>query len=221
MKTLIIDNYDSFTHNLYQVTGRILKDKAIPFELDIVKNDELTYREIKARNYDKIIISPGPGSPDNPHYFGVCGEVISTFGKKKPVFGVCLGLQGICHFFGGKVVSAKYKLHGKTSSILHSETGVFKNIPQHIQVMRYHSLITDYTSLPPDLEITAIVSEENLSDIKEKSYINSLNKAIDKQLNIEIMGLKHRKYPIEGVQFHPESFATEAGYKIIQNFIEL
>lgn len=196
MKVLIIDNYDSFTFNLYQYVGELLSAKERSFVLDVVRNDEVYFAEIQKRKYDKIILSPGPGDPSNKEYFGICADVITKLGKNTPLLGVCLGMQGIAHYFGGKVVRAKRPMHGKTSIIKHDEKGVFKNIPQDIEVMRYHSLIAEKKTLPKDLEITAISKDTN-----------------------EIMGLRHKKYPIEGIQFHPESFATEGGKKILKNFL--
>jgi anthranilate synthase/aminodeoxychorismate synthase-like glutamine amidotransferase len=196
MKILILDNYDSFTFNLYQYTGELLQEREKDFVLDVVRNDELTFDEIKNRNYDKIIISPGPGDASDPSYFGVCAKVITELGKTIPVFGVCLGMQGIAHYFGGKVVRAAKPMHGKTSSITHDGKGVFINIPQDIEVMRYHSLIAEKENLPEVLEISATAKDTG-----------------------EIMGLRHKKYPIEGIQFHPESFATEAGKLLLKNFL--
>lgn len=196
MKVLIIDNYDSFTYNLYQYVGELLQEKEKDFVLDVVRNDELSFEEIKRRQYNKIIISPGPGDPADKAYFGVCAKVITELGKIVPVFGVCLGMQGIAHYFGGKVVRATKPMHGKTSIIAHDGKGVFANIPQEIEVMRYHSLIAEKKSLPTTLEITATAKDTG-----------------------EIMGLRHKTYPIEGIQFHPESFATEAGKSMLKNFL--
>ncbi len=196
MKILIIDNYDSFTFNLYQYVGEILQGKSVDFSLDVVRNDEITIAEIKKRGYDKIIISPGPGDPSDAKYFGVCTEVLTILGKTTPVLGVCLGMQGMAHCFGGQVVRADIPMHGKTSEITHDSRGVFTDLPQKISVMRYHSLIVEPKSLPDSLEITA--------------------KAVD---GGEIMGLRHKQYPIEGVQFHPESFATDGGKLMLKNFI--
>jgi anthranilate synthase component II len=197
MKVLIIDNYDSFTYNLYQYIGEILTSRKENFVLDVFRNDEIVLDEIKKRKYDKVIISPGPGDPSEKKYFGICAEVIIDIGKFIPVLGVCLGMQGIFYCFGGKVIRAKKPMHGKTSIIKHNEKGLFYNVPQEIEVMRYHSLIADEKSLPETLEITA--------------------KAVDTN---EIMGIRHKSYPIEGIQFHPESFATEAGKIILENFIK-
>lgn len=196
MKILIIDNYDSFTFNLYQYIGEILIDKNKQFILDVVRNDQITIAEIKKRGYQKIIISPGPGDPSDPTYFGVCAEVITELGKNIPVLGVCLGMQGMAYYFGGKIVRAKLPMHGKTSVIEHDREGVFKRLPQNIVVMRYHSLIADRKSLPKVLRITAYSKDSG-----------------------EIMGLRHEIYPIEGIQFHPESFATEGGKIILENFL--
>lgn len=194
MKILIIDNYDSFTFNLYQYIGEILKEKDDQFEIDVFRNDAISISEIEKNKYNKIVISPGPGSPADIAYFGVCGKVLTEIGQKIPILGVCLGMQGMANYFGGKVVKSKLPMHGKTSIISHDGKGVFKGLPQNLNVMRYHSLVAEKKSLPMILEITA-------------------------QTNGEIMGLRHKKYPIEGIQFHPESFATEGGKKILENFL--
>jgi len=196
MKILIIDNYDSFTFNLYQYVGELLAVKEKDFILDVVRNDEFSLAEIKKRNYDKIIISPGPGDPSDRAYFGICVEVITQLGKTTPVLGVCLGMQGIAHYFGGRVMRARKPMHGKTSLIKHDGRSLFKSIPQDLEVMRYHSLIVEKKSLPSSLKITALTNDTK-----------------------EIMGLRHKEYPIEGIQFHPESFATEGGKLLLANFI--
>lgn len=188
MKKLIIDNYDSFTYNLYHLAGGA----------DIIRNDELTLNEIKNRNYSHIFISPGPGSPDKKEYFGICPEVITDIGMNTPILGVCLGLQGIWHCFGGSVVSANQKKHGKTSIIQHSRKTIFQGVPQNIKVMRYHSLIADPETKPNNIKIIATTFD-----------------------NKEIMAIQHTLYPIFGVQFHPESFATEYGKLLVQNFLKL
>ncbi len=198
MKVLLIDNYDSFTFNLYQYLGEILENSKTDFVLEVIRNDEKSITEIESQNYNRIIISPGPGDSKDKNYFGVCADVILNLGKTIPVLGVCLGMQGIAHYFGGKVVRAKIPMHGKISKITHDEKGVFKNLPQDLEVMRYHSLVAEISSLPECLEITAKVNKEN---------------------EFEIMGLRHKEFPIEGIQFHPESFATEGGKKMIENFI--
>lgn len=196
MKVLIIDNYDSFTFNLYQYVGEILLGKGNKGIIDVLRNDEISLGEIKKRKYDKIIISPGPGDPSDPKYFGVCADVITKIGKSTPVLGVCLGMQGIAHYFGGKVMKAKVPMHGKTSVIKHNGKKLFNNLPQNIEVMRYHSLIVEKKSLPENLMVTAISLDTD-----------------------EIMGLSHKIYPLVGIQFHPESFATEGGKLILENFL--
>ena len=211
MKVLILDNYDSFTFNLYQYVGEILSKTGLrpaeagsglakagaKFVLDVERNDALTLKEIEKRNYDKIIISPGPGDPADKAYFGVCADVITKLGKKIPILGVCLGMQGMAHYFGGKVIRAQKPMHGKTSTIEHDGKGVFVGLPQKLEVMRYHSLIVEKESLPKSFVVTA----------------SSLDTG-------EIMGLRHTEYPLEGIQFHPESFATEGGKQIIENFLK-
>lgn len=196
VKVLIIDNYDSFTFNLYQYVGEILSESGEKFALDVVRNDEITLAEIKKRKYDRVIISPGPGDPRDKKYFGVCADVLTKIGKTTPVLGVCLGMQGMAHYFGGNVVRAQKPMHGKTSIIEHDGRGVFRGLPQKPEVMRYHSLIAEKETLPECLNVTA----------------TSLDTG-------EIMGLRHKTYPIEGIQFHPESFATEGGKQILANFI--
>jgi len=195
MKVLIIDNYDSFTYNLYQLVGEVLEREIKDFVLDVFRNDGISVDQIKKDSYEKIIISPGPGDPSDKNYFGVCADVLTELGKVIPVFGVCLGMQGIGHYYGGKVSKASKVMHGKTSIITHANKGLFEGLPQDLEVMRYHSLIVEKDKLPDELEILA-TSEDG-----------------------EIMGLGHKKYPIFGVQFHPESFATEGGKQIIKNFL--
>ena len=221
VKVLIIDNYDSFTFNLYQYVGEILSATGLrhadpcyaegsgearagsglakageKFTLDVERNDSITIEEIQKRKYDRIIISPGPGDPRDPKYFGICADVLTKLGKDTPVLGVCLGMQGMAYYFGGNVVRAQRPMHGKTSIIEHDGKGVFTDLPQNIEVMRYHSLIAEKETLPECLSITATSRDTG-----------------------EVMGLRHKKYPIEGIQFHPESFATEGGKQILENFI--
>ncbi len=212
MKVLIIDNYDSFTFNLYQFVGEILsaqklKDPAFEFELLVKRNDELTLEAIKALKVDRIIISPGPGSPDDQAYFGVCAEVIKQLGQTIPLLGVCLGMQGIVHVFGGDVIRAGLPMHGKLSPIVHCGMGVFCQIPQGLEIMRYHSLVAKNTTLPECLEVTAYIQLD-----EGEVFQDGVPQA-------EIMGVKHRSYPIQGIQFHPESFASEGGKEMIENFL--
>lgn len=195
-KILIIDNYDSFTFNLYQAVGDILEKQGQGFSLDVFRNNEITLEQIRERKYDKIIISPGPGNPADKEYFGVCSQVLTIIGQKTAILGVCLGMQGMAYYFSGKVIMAQKPMHGKTSIIKHDGKGIFKGLPQGLEVMRYHSLVADKNTLPKDLEITAYAKDDG-----------------------EIMGLRHKKYPIEGIQFHPESFATDAGKEMLKNFL--
>lgn len=214
MNVLIIDNYDSFTFNLYQYVGEILHTELSQApgnpKVSVKRNNEVTLEDIKSQNYDRIIISPGPGSPEDPAYFGVCSEVIKELGPSIPLLGVCLGMQGIAHVFGGDVVRAGVPMHGKTSPIRHDAQGVYKGLPQDIEIMRYHSLMVKADTLPECLEVTAVVSNEQFEN---DSLINCVNKGE------EIMGIRHKQFPIQGVQFHPESFATEGAKRLLANFL--
>ena len=191
MKVLIIDNYDSFVYNLAQYTGKLGAEPIVH------RTNEITLSNVRKLRPDKIIISPGPGTPNDPKYFGISGEVLRQVSRETPTLGVCLGNQGIAWAYGGRVVPAKRLMHGKTSLIKHEQDGIFENVPNPLQATRYHSLVCDKKSLPKCLEITA----ESLDDH-------------------EIMGLRHREYPIYGIQFHPESILTPDGITIMRNFIE-
>ena len=191
MKFLIIDNYDSFVYNIAQRLGEL------GVTSDVIRNDHLTVEQIKNGNYDAIIISPGPGTPDDKRYFGVCKQVIQELGPTTPILGVCLGHQGIISCFGGKVVNAGNVRHGKTSQIKHYDDSMFSGIKNPFRATRYHSLVGDKTIIPDSLKITAVAEDDG-----------------------EVMGVTHKKYLIEGVQFHPESIMTDEGTKILGNFIE-
>ncbi|WP_296239584.1 MULTISPECIES: anthranilate synthase component II [unclassified Psychrobacter] len=212
MNVLIIDNYDSFTFNLYQYIGEILQtmdgDKAA--NVIVKRNNEITLADVQAMNLDRIIISPGPGAPDDPAYFGICAEVIEVMGKTTPLLGVCLGMQGIAHVFGGDVVRASVPMHGKVSSIRHDGAGVYQGLPQEIEIMRYHSLMVKADTLPDCLAVTAVVANDAHAEfsLTESALAGE-----------EIMGLQHKDYPIQGVQFHPESFATEGAKRLLTNFL--
>ncbi len=179
-KVLIIDNYDSFTYNLVQLVG-IMVERLWQGEIHVYRNDAITLEEIEKLSPTHIIISPGPCSPKES---GLSVKIIQSFAGKIPILGVCLGHQCIAYAFGGKIVRAKRLMHGKTSQIYHDGKGVFKGLPQPFSAMRYHSLAVDPESLPEDFEISAR-SEDG-----------------------EIMGIRHKVYPLEGVQFHPESIGT-------------
>ena len=215
MKILIIDNYDSFTYNLYQYMGEILtaekaKGRVGDFSIVVKRNDDITLEQVYALAPDRIIISPGPGSPEDKAYFGVCAEVIAEAGKYTPLLGVCLGMQGITHVFGGKVVKAGLPVHGKTSPIYHNGAGVFQDVPQALEIMRYHSLVADPLTIPDCLELTAVVAEVGIENFAD---------AVACGAPMEIMGVRHKDYPIQGIQFHPESFATEGGKDLLRNFL--
>ena len=186
MKILLIDNYDSFTFNLYHYLSS-LKTK-----VEVIRNDKITSKEILKNKYNKIVISPGPG---NPNQSGNCLDILKTLHKKIPFLGVCLGHQIIGQVFGSKIVQAKKLMHGKTSKIKSRKTGILKNLPKSFEATRYHSLIIDKKTLSKNLEITA---------------------ETDGGL---IMGVQHKQYNIHGVQFHPESIKTKLGMKILRNFI--
>lgn len=210
MKVLIVDNYDSFTFNLYQYVGELLTTGlgAGHFELLVKRNDELTVEQIAAHAPDRIIISPGPGSPDDQAYFGVCAETILRLGPNIPLLGVCLGMQGIVHVFGGAIVKAQIPMHGKSSPIVHDGHGVFASIPQGLEVMRYHSLVAEADSFPGCLQLTAYIQDPEQGEFDETQLRGT-----------EIMGVRHREFPIQGIQFHPESFASEGGREMIDNFL--
>ncbi len=192
MKILVIDNYDSFVYNIAQMLGELGAEPVV------VRNDKITLEQVKEMNPDGIVISPGPGHPADRKYFGVCTDVIRELGPKTPILGVCLGHQGIVHAFGGKVINAKKVRHGKTSPIEYTKDRLFENVANPFRATRYHSLVAEQDSIPECLEVTA--------------------KALD---DGEIMGIKHKQYPIEGVQFHPESVLTGEGRRMLQNFISM
>jgi len=191
VKVLVIDNYDSFVYNLVQYIGEL------GGETVVYRNDQVTLRQVMKLKPDRIVISPGPGSPEEARYFGVCSEILQHVSCKVPTLGVCLGHQGIIYAFGGRIVRAKRLMHGKTSLIKHDGEGVFKGVKNPFKATRYHSLVGDRGSISSSLKITA----ESMDDR-------------------EIMGVRHVTYPIEGVQFHPESILTEDGKVFIKNFLE-
>ena len=183
---LLVDNYDSFTYNLFQYLSELGE------EVVVVRNDEITVAEIEKMKPDRIVISPGPSTPKNA---GISNEVIRHFGSKLPLLGVCLGHQCIGYTYGGIVSGAKQIMHGKSSKIHHSGQGVFAGLPDPFSAIRYHSLAVNRDSLPDCLEVTAWTDDG------------------------EIMGMRHKTHPVEGIQFHPESFMTEHGKDILKNFI--
>jgi len=191
MRVLVIDNYDSFVYNLIQYLGEF------GARVIVRRNDKITLDQAVILRPERIVISPGPGTPEDKRYFGVCSDILRFLGPKIPVLGVCLGHQGIISTFGGKIRRARRLMHGKTSLVRHDGGGVFRGLENPLVAARYHSLVGDINSLPSCLEITAETIDDG-----------------------EIMGVRHVKYPIEGVQFHPESILTASGKMIIKNFLE-
>ena len=187
-KIVLIDNYDSFTFNLYHYLS------SLKVHVDVIRNDKITSKEILKRRYNKIVISPGPGNPDQS---GNCLKIVKSLYKRIPILGVCLGHQIIGQVFGSKIIQARKLMHGKTSKITTKKNGILKNLPKTFEATRYHSLIIDKKSLSSDLEITA-ETKDGL-----------------------IMGVQHKKYDVHGVQFHPESIKTKLGIKILRNFIRI
>jgi len=188
---VILDNYDSFTFNLFQLVAQ-LDDGAEPL---VFRNDALTLDELRALQPSRLVISPGPAGPDRPGYLGVGIEAITALGPEVPILGVCLGHLGIIDALGGRVVRAPEPCHGKTSLILHDDAGLFAGLPEPLEVMRYHSLVGERATLPDCLRVTAW-TDEGL-----------------------VMGVRHRKWPLYGVQFHPESIGTEYGPAMIGRFL--
>ena len=187
-KIILIDNYDSFTFNLYHYLS------SLKVKVDVIRNDQITSNEILKRKYNKIVISPGPG---NPNQSGNCLKIVKSLYNKIPILGVCLGHQIIGQVFGSKIVQTKKLMHGKTSKIISKKLGILKNLPTSFEATRYHSLIIDKKTLSKELEITA-ESKDGL-----------------------VMGVQHKKYAVHGVQFHPESIKTKLGIKILKNFIKI
>ena len=186
MKILLIDNYDSFTYNLYHYLS------ALKTKVQVYRNDKINSSQIIKKRFDRIVISPGPG---NPNQSGNCIDIVNKLYKNIPILGVCLGHQIIGQVFGGKIINAKNLMHGKISKIRHSKKGLFKNVQKDFEATRYHSLVVDRKKFPKNLLITA--------ETKNKT----------------IMGIMHKEYDIHGFQFHPESISTKVGMKLIKNFI--
>ena len=188
---LIIDNYDSFVYNLAQYIGELGAETVVR------RNDEITLKQIREIKPERIVLSPGPGSPKDKRSFGVCKEILQHMSCEVPTLGVCLGHKGIISTFGGKVVSAKPLMHGKTSRIIHDGKGIFQGVQNPFVATRYHSLVGEMSSIPECLEVTAVSVDDG-----------------------EVMSVRHVEYPIQGVQFHPESVLCEDGKLMIKNFLE-
>jgi anthranilate synthase component 2 len=191
---IVIDNYDSFTYNLVQYLGELGNELPVASEIQVYRNDKIDSEQIKKLRPDGIVISPGPGRPEDA---GISGSLFSQLGSTVPILGVCLGHQSLGQVFGGKIVSAPILMHGKTSEIHHTGVGIFRGLANPFTATRYHSLVIDRQSCPDVLEITAWVDDGT------------------------IMGVRHRNYPhLEGVQFHPESILTSSGKQLLRNFLE-
>ncbi|WP_017302770.1 anthranilate synthase component II [Spirulina subsalsa] len=191
---LVIDNYDSFTYNLVQYLGELASEFPVAQKIQVYRNDQIDLDQIRQLDPDGIVISPGPGRPEDA---GISQAIIEELGVSTPILGVCLGHQSIGQVFGGQVVLAPILMHGKTSAIQHDNLGVFQGLPNPFEATRYHSLVVDKSSLPKVLEVTAWVEDGT------------------------IMGLRHRDYPhIQGVQFHPESILTTEGKQLLRNFLK-
>lgn len=191
MSVLLVDNYDSFTHNLAQYLG------VLGAEVHVHRNDAIDLDGVRALAPRCIVLSPGPGHPKNARDFGVCAPIVDLLSATTPILGVCLGHQGIAHRFGGEVVRAPAVMHGKTSAVRHDGTSVFAGLPEQIEVMRYHSLTVATETLPSEFAITARTVDDGV-----------------------VMGLRHRERPLHGVQFHPESIGTPDGMQMLRTFLE-
>jgi anthranilate synthase/aminodeoxychorismate synthase-like glutamine amidotransferase len=192
LSVLLIDNYDSFTFNLYQQLA------GLGAEVSVARNDQIDLDAVDRLDPEAIVLSPGPGHPDRPRDFGICAEVLRVRADRCPILGVCLGHQGIVHHFGGRIGHAPEVVHGKSSRIEHTGAGIFAGIETRPEVMRYHSLVAEESSIPACLEITARSVGDGL-----------------------VMAVCHRELPVHGLQFHPESIGTEVGDEILRNFLEL
>ncbi|MBD2244006.1 aminodeoxychorismate/anthranilate synthase component II [Nostoc sp. FACHB-888] len=191
---IVIDNYDSFTYNLVQYLGELAAEFPVADDIKVFRNDKISIDEIRALNPEAVVISPGPGRPEDA---GISLELIKQLGQELPILGVCLGHQSIGQVFGGKIISAPELMHGKTSQVSHTGVGVFRGLENPLTATRYHSLVIERETCPDVLEITAWVEDNT------------------------IMGVRHRNYPhIQGVQFHPESVLTSSGKQLLRNFLE-
>ncbi len=190
MRVLVIDNYDSFVYNLVQYIGEL------GTEVVVFRNDKVTLEDAQKLRPDRIVLSPGPGNPTDEHYFGVCKKILEQLSSQVPTLGVCLGHQGIISTFGGKITPAKQLMHGKTSTIKHDGRGIFRGVQNPFTATRYHSLTGDDEAIPDCLEVAAFSVDDG-----------------------EVMSVRHKQFPVVGVQFHPESILCEDGKLIIKNFL--
>jgi len=192
MKTLLIDNYDSFVYNLVQQVGELGSEPLV------YRNNKITLEEVTKLEPDNIIISPGPGIPSEKKYFGICSDIIRNLSPTIPTLGVCLGHQGIIHGYGGNVIKAGRLMHGKVSMIKHDGEKIFEGLKNPFIATRYHSLVGERSSIPKEIKISANSEDDN-----------------------EIMAVRHEKHPVNGIQFHPESILTKEGGKLIRNFLKM
>jgi anthranilate synthase component 2 len=192
MKTLLIDNYDSFVYNLVQQVGELGSE---PY---VYRNNKITLEEIVQLKPDNIILSPGPGTPLEHRYFGICTDILRNLSSTIPTLGVCLGHQGIIHTYGGTITKAGRLMHGKVSSIKHDGHGIFEGLANPFVATRYHSLVGERFTIPRDIIISATSTDDN-----------------------EIMAVRHKRHPVDGIQFHPESILTKEGQKLIRNFLKM
>jgi len=207
---IVLDNYDSFTWNLVQYLGELGTDPLV------LRNDEVTVAELAEMNPSRIVISPGPCTPAEA---GISIETVQTLGPTTPVLGVCLGHQAIGEAFGGRTIRASRVMHGKTTSIRHTGEGIFRDLPQPLEVARYHSLVTDPTVLPSDLEAVAWSTVEHHT--KAGPATEDPHDASEGSIGEEIQAMRHRHFPVWGVQFHPESLFSTGGRRLLRNFIRL
>lgn len=192
MKTLLIDNYDSFVYNLVQQVGEIGSDPIV------FRNNKITLQEVITLNPDNIIISPGPGIPSEKKFFGICSDILKNLSSIIPILGVCLGHQGIIHSYGGNIIKAGRLMHGKVSMIKHDGIDIFEGLKNPFIATRYHSLVGERSTIPKELKISANSEDDN-----------------------EVMAIRHEKHPVTGIQFHPESILTKEGGKLIRNFLKM
>lgn len=191
MKTLVIDNYDSFVYNLVQQVGELGSEPLV------YRNNQITLEEAVHLNPDNIILSPGPGTPVDRRYFGVCSDILRTLSPTVPTLGVCLGHQGIIHVYGGKITKAGRIMHGKVSSIKHDGEGIFEGLENPFTATRYHSLVGERFTIPQEIMVSATSLDDG-----------------------EVMAVRHKQHPVDGVQFHPESILTKEGQKLTRNFLK-
>lgn len=229
MNILILDNGDAFPYALFQTVGELLQDYTDDYILDVYRNDEITLKQLRRRKYDRILIASGPPFYTDSTDFGVTRDIVTKVGLSTPILGVGLGMHAIASLFGASVLTVEGSLPA-VKSILHDGRGVYRDVPQHVQVMQYSSLRVDPVSIPETLMASAIVASQRttiVTEIREIPYRKKRFESVNPSMmsrksfpgDMQIMGIRHTRYPIEGVQFRPESIATEAGTRMIANFL--